>query len=104
VVVATLLALGERLSLFHLVSLLLVLGIGVDYGLFFSRPGTDPAARRRTLHALLVCCGSALTVFILLSTSTLPALHAIGLTVSLGVVASFVAALSLARPLLTRMS
>jgi predicted exporter len=104
VVVAALLALGERLSLFHLVSLLLVLGIGVDYGLFFSRPGTDPAARRRTLHALLVCCGSALTVFILLSTSTLPALHAIGLTVSLGVVASFVAALTLARPLLTRMS
>lgn len=104
VVVATLLALGERLSLFHLVSLLLVLGIGVDYGLFFSRPGTDPAARRRTLHALLVCCGSALTVFILLSTSALPALHAIGLTVSLGVVASFVAALTLARPLLTRMS
>ena len=53
---------------------------------------------------LLVCCGSALTVFILLSTSALPALHAIGLTVSLGVVASFVAALTLARPLLTRMS
>jgi predicted exporter len=42
-VVAALLALGERLSLFHLVSLLLVLGIGVDYGLFFSRPDTDPA-------------------------------------------------------------
>ncbi len=104
VVVAALLALGERLSLFHLVSLLLVLGIGVDYGLFFSRPGADPAARRRTLHALLVCCGSALTVFILLSTSALPALHAIGLTVSLGVMASFVAALTLARPLLTRMS
>ena len=104
VVVAVLLALGERLSLFHLVSLLLVLGIGVDYGLFFSRPGADPAARRRTLHALLVCCGSALTVFALLSTSALPALHAIGLTVSLGVVASFIAALALARPLLTRMS
>ena len=104
ITVAALLALGERLSLFHLVSLLLVLGIGVDYGLFFSRPGTDPAMRRRTLHALLVCCGSALTVFALLSTSTLPALHAIGLTVSLGVATSFIAALALARPLLTRIS
>ncbi|MCB1776466.1 MAG: MMPL family transporter [Candidatus Competibacteraceae bacterium] len=97
--VAALLALGERLTLFHLVSLLLVFGIGVDYGLFFSRPAVDAAARRRTLHALLVCCGSALTVFGLLSVSTLPALRAIGLTVSLGVAASFVAALLAARPL-----
>lgn len=62
--VAALLALGERLSLFHLVSLLLVLGVGVDYGLFFSRPDADPELRRRTLHALLVCCGSALTVLV----------------------------------------
>ena len=102
--VAALLALGERLSLFHLVALLLVLGVGVDYGLFFSRPGADPDARRRTLHALLVCCGSALTVFGMLSLSALPALRAIGLTVSLGVAASFLAALVAARPLLTKMS
>ncbi len=102
--VAALLALGERLSLFHLVSLLLVLGVGVDYGLFFSRPGADPDSRRRTLHALLVCCGSALTVFGMLSLSALPALRAIGLTVSLGVAASFIAALVAARPLLTKMS
>jgi predicted exporter len=101
--VAALLALGERLSLFHLVSLLLVLGIGVDYGLFFSRPGADPELRRRTLHALLVCCGSALTVFGMLSISALPVLRAIGLTVSLGVATSFLAALVAARPLLTRM-
>jgi len=89
--VAALLAAGERLSLFHLVSLLLVLGVGVDYGLFFSRPDPDPDPdrRRRTLHALIVCCGSALTVFGMLSTSTLPALRAIGLTVALGVAASF---------------
>ncbi len=102
--VAALLALDERLSLFHLVSLLLVLGIGVDYGLFFSRPGADPDLRRRTLHALLVCCGSALTVFGMLATSALPALRAIGLTVSLGVAASFIAALVAARPLLTRIA
>ena len=96
--VAALLALGERLSLFHLVSLLLVVGIGVDYGLFFSRPNPDPERHRRTLHALLVCCGSALTVFAMLATAALPALRAIGLTVSLGVAASFGAALILAHP------
>ena len=102
--VAALLAAGERLSLFHLVSLLLVLGVGVDYGLFFSRPDPDPDRRRRTLHALIVCCGSALTVFGMLSTSTLPALRAIGLTVALGVAASFIVTLVAARPLLTRMN
>ena len=102
--VAALLTLGERLSLFHLVSLLLVLGVGVDYGLFFSRPDVDPDSRRRTLHALLVCCGSALTVFGMLAFSELPALRAIGSTVSLGVAASFLAALVAARPLLTKMS
>ncbi|MCC9000377.1 MAG: MMPL family transporter, partial [Candidatus Contendobacter sp.] len=102
--VAALLALGERLSLFHLVSLLLVLGIGVDYGLFFSRPGADPIQRRYTLHALLVCCGSALTVFAMLAFSELPALRAIGLTVSLGIFASFSAALVVARPILIRKS
>ncbi len=95
--VALLLALGERLTLFHLVSLLLVLGIGVDYGLFFSRPGADPVRRRQTFHALLICCGSLLVVFGLLATSALPALRAIGLTVSLGAATSFLAALAMAR-------
>ncbi len=102
--VAALLALGERLSLFHLVSLLLVLGIGVDYGLFFSRPLADTVMRRHTLHALLVCCGSALTVFGMLALSELPALRAIGLTVSLGVAASFSTALVITRPFLIKMS
>jgi len=40
----------------------------------------------------------------LLSLAALPALRAIGLTVSLGVAASFIAALVAARPLLTKMS
>ncbi|TFH46971.1 MAG: hypothetical protein E4H01_09080, partial [Lysobacterales bacterium] len=40
--VALLRMIGERLSLFHLVSLLLVVGISIDYGLFFSRGDADP--------------------------------------------------------------
>ena len=87
--VAVLHLLGERLSLFHLTSLLLVLGIGIDYSLFFSRP--DPMAERlRTAHALSVCAISTLTVFGILAFSHLPVLHAIGLTVFLGVSASYV--------------
>jgi len=86
--VAALHLLGERLSLFHLTALLLVLGIGIDYSLFFSRPEA-PAERRRTGHALWVCAISTLTVFGILAFSSLPVLHAIGLTVLLGVLGSY---------------
>ena len=95
--VAVLLCLGERLSLFHLVSLLLILGIGLDYSLFFSRSGDDPAVRRRTFHALLVCSGSTLAVFGMLALSALPVLKFIGQTVAIGVLTSFCMALTLAR-------
>jgi predicted exporter len=80
--------LGERLTLFHLTSLLLVMGIGIDYGLFFSRSGAL-AERGRTFHALQVCAISTATVFAILALSRLPVLHAIGLTVLIGVVAAY---------------
>lgn len=86
---------GELLSLFHLVALLLVLGIGLDYSLFFSRGGDD-AARGRTAHALGLCAISSLSVFAILSLSQLPVLHAIGLTVTLGILSSFLFAWMLA--------
>jgi predicted exporter len=84
-------ALGERLSLFHLTSLLLVAGIGIDYGLFFSR-GDTAEERGRTRHALGVCATSTLTVFAILALSQLPVLHAIGSTVAIGVVAAYLLA------------
>ena len=95
--VTALLGLGERLSLFHLVSLLLVLGIGIDYSLFFSRPDLDLTVRQRTLHAVLVCGSSTLAVFGILALSEIPVLRAIGLTVAIGVFASFIMALVLAQ-------
>lgn len=97
--VAVLLWLGERLSLFHLVSLLLVLGIGTNYGLFFSRPEPDPAVRQRTLYGLLACSSSTITVFGMLALSALPVLKAIGQTVAIGVFGSLLLALVLARPI-----
>jgi predicted exporter len=96
--IALLLLLGKRLSLFHLVSLLLVAGLGIDYSLFFSRPTTDIHARLRTLRAVLICCGSTLVVFGMLAFSELPVLQAIGQTVAIGVLTSFVMALVLAQP------
>ena len=79
---------GVSLNLFHLVSLLLVAGIGLDYSLFFSRLGSV-AENNETLQALLVCCISTSTVFVMLSTSSIPVLHSIGVTVFSGVLAAF---------------
>ncbi|MGI9335870.1 MAG: MMPL family transporter, partial [Gammaproteobacteria bacterium] len=90
-------ATGTRLSVFHLIAVVLVAGIGLDYGLFFSRPDDDAAMRARTLHAVCVCALSTLMVFGLLATSSLPVLHAIGVTVALGVALAFASTLLLAR-------
>ncbi len=94
-----LLTFGEQLTLFHVLALLLVFGIGVDYTLFFERPGPDAAYRERTLHGLVACAGSTLLVFGLLATSDIPVLHQLGLTVFLGALASFLTALTFARRL-----
>jgi predicted exporter len=96
--VAVLRMAGQLMTLFHLVSLLLVVGISIDYGLFFSRDDADPAMRGRTFHGLVVCALSTVCVFGLLATSELPVLRAIGSTVAVGVTLSFLAALVLARP------
>ncbi len=79
---------GERLTLFHLTSLLLVLGIGIDYGLFFSR-STTPSEQAKTAYALRVCAISTASVFAILALSRLPVLHAIGMTVLIGVIAAY---------------
>jgi predicted exporter len=80
---------GVSLSLFHLVALTLAAGLGLHYALFFERKVENAAEGRRTLHATLVCVLSAVLVFGLLATSSLPVLRAIGLTVALGVAFHF---------------
>ncbi len=98
VIVATLRTGGTSLSLFHLVALILAAGLGLDYALFFEHAEHDPAAQRRTLHALLVCSVSTFLVFLLLALSTLPVLRALGTSVTLGVAFNFMLAMLYARP------
>jgi predicted exporter len=88
--VAILLLAGTRLSLFNLVALLLVVGIGLNYALFFNRPVPDPEERQRTLLSLAVCGATTLSAFGCLAFSQTPVLHAIGITVALGTVLSLV--------------
>lgn len=100
-IVALLHAAAVPFNLFHLVSMVLAAGLGMDYALFFERAESDAADQRRTLHSLMVCAASTLLVFALLGSSQIPVLRAIGSTVALGVVLHFVlAALLAARPAL----
>jgi predicted exporter len=98
VIVAALQVAGISLTLFHLISLILAAGLGLDYALFFEHAANDAAEQTRTLHATLVCSLSTLLVFVLLMTSNLPVLRAIGTPVAIGVVSNFVLALLLTRP------
>jgi predicted exporter len=104
VVVAVLRGAGISFTLFHLISLILVAGLGLDYALFFEHAADDPVEQRRTLHAVLVCSISTLFVFALLAASSLPVLRAIGLPVTIGVVSNFFLALYLTTPRETRPS
>ncbi|MET0089457.1 MAG: MMPL family transporter [Candidatus Thiodiazotropha sp.] len=96
ITVATLLSIGESLNLFHLISLMLVLGIGLDYSLFFNRRDHDPE-QLRTLHALTICAISTCGVFAILASSSIPVLSAIGMTVAIGVGLSYFSTYALSR-------
>lgn len=97
VILAVLRGLGVELNLFHLVSLVLAAGLGLDYALFFEHAGDARDEQLRTLHAVIVCSITTLLVFSLLALSSIPVLRAIGSTVAIGVAANFVLALLVAR-------
>jgi predicted exporter len=73
---------GQSLQLFHVLALMLLLGIGVDYGIFFQEQPRrrDPVA----WLAVVLSAFSTLLSFGLLSLSRTPALQAFGLTMLLG--------------------
>jgi len=85
VVVASMLNVsGSSLSLFHVATFLLIIGLGLDYALFFTRPEGTVAERARTIFGLLICATTTILVFGVLACSTIPVLHAIGLTAACG--------------------
>lgn len=88
-VCAILLLAGQRISLFHLVALLLVMGLGLDYLLFFRRAPSDAEERRRSAQAVALCAGTTVLVFGILALSQIPVLFAIGSTVALGSIICF---------------
>jgi predicted exporter len=67
-------------------ALLLVLGIGVDYAIFFRETGTDSPA---TFFAIALSSITTLSAFGLLAFSETAAIHAFGLTVLIGIFVAF---------------
>ena len=74
--------LGIPLTLFNLMALMLVLGVGVNYSVFLREGGVHAAA---TLAGVVLSAGTTLLSFGLLAFSSLPALSGFGLTLLLGI-------------------
>jgi predicted exporter len=87
---ASLVALGFRLTVFHLVALMLVAGVGTNYALFFARGATGYETQATTLRSLCVVAATTLCAFGVLATSRVPVLRAIGATVSVGVIVNLI--------------
>jgi predicted exporter len=81
---------GNPLSIFHLISLLLVVGLGLDYALFFNRLPENENEWETTFKSLWVCAVTTILVFGILMFSHTPPLEAIGETVGLGAFISIV--------------
>lgn len=83
------------------VSLLVVLGMGVDYGIFAVDAARSPERSGATLSSLLLSCLTSVFVFGVLALSSQPALRAIGLTTGIGILVALALSpisLVLARP------
>ncbi len=78
--------LHKPLSLFNIMALMLVIGVGVNYAIFLReglcKGGTHAAA---TLAGVLLSAGTTLLSFGLLAFSSMPALASFGLTLLIGV-------------------
>ena len=90
-----LVATGARLNIFHLVALLLVVGVGSNYTLFFERGSPGAADPQRTATSVLFCNLSTVVGFGVLGFAATPVLGAIGTTVAIGAFLSLVFAVIL---------
>lgn len=104
-------AAGHPVTLLHLASILLVLSMGVDYGIFFAEGvregvagGIEGGVERlasfaQTGLSIGIACASTVLSFGALSLSAHPTMRAIGLTTALGVGLSLLLVVPVARAL-----
>ncbi|MFK5984965.1 MAG: MMPL family transporter [Pseudomonadota bacterium] len=99
--ITIILLLGYSLSIFHLVTLLLVVGLGIDYSVFIysfnnlaieeNIQSKQQQLNKTTINtfSVLVCSISSFIMFFSLSLSSVPVLEAIGLTTASGLSLAF---------------
>lgn len=93
-VMAALALAGGQLNLLHLIGLFLIVAVGSNYALFFVRGTPQP----QTLASLAIANITTVAGFGLLAFSSVPVLHAIGITVGPGVVLALICAALWSRP------
>ncbi|WNO09248.1 MMPL family transporter [Teredinibacter sp. KSP-S5-2] len=80
---------GSGISIFHLMAMLLVLGIGIDYTIFLRESKNEP---EETLFAISLSVLTTILAFGLLSLSETEAIHGFGFTLLIGIVVCFICA------------
>lgn len=97
IVMAGLALTGQRLTLLHLIGMLLIVAVGSNYALFFDRADSNPGDDPRTLASLLLANLATVIGFGALAFSPVPVLKAIGITVGPGAVLTLMISAMLAR-------
>jgi predicted exporter len=97
IVMAGLALTGQRLTLLHLVGMLLIVAVGSNYALFFDRADSNPGDDPRTVASLVLANLATVIGFGALAFSPVPVLKAIGITVGPGAVLTLMLAAMLAR-------
>ena len=77
---------GERLHLLHLIGMLLIVAVGSNYALFFDGIDAGQALEADTLMSMAVANLTTAIGFGTLALSSVPVLHAVGITVGPGAI------------------
>lgn len=77
---------GEQLHLMHLIGMLLIVAVGSNYALFFDRTGNEHQLDAPTLASMAIANLTTAIGFGTLALSSVPVLHAVGITVGPGAV------------------
>jgi len=95
-----LVALGERLTILHVVGMLLIVAVGSNYALFFDRSSAQPrqGSVPLTLASLLIANTATVLTFGVLACSRIPVLADLGSTVAPGTLLALLFSALLARP------
>ena len=92
--IAVLQLIGQSITIFHVVALFLVLGLGMDY-IVFSKEMVD--SQQVTQQVVLLSAITSLLSFGLLAFSSVPIVSAFGSTILIGNSINFIAAISLVK-------